>query len=780
MIHPSSTPDASSTATQSDQLSVRVTLCPRHTANDDSRLLLELRTQYVWCRVHRIASIILLLAVTGCASGLMSLPERGLLSGFPDLKKKKEASEVKKARLDNDFGTRADTPLLSEYISVQGNHLVVLRGVGLVTGLDGTGDDPAPSSLRSALQNEMNRRGIKNPSQILASKNTSLVVVTAYLPAMVREGQRFDVRVAVPPSSKTTSLKGGWLLETRLFEEQNVDGQSMKGHEYGVAGGAILTETGIKRDPGAISGELRRGTIPGGALSKTDRNLQIVLRSDKRGFRNSKRIAGAVAERFHDYNRYGQRNALAEAKTDTMIERKMHKRYRNNFPRYQQVIRSIAFNETDVARRMRMETLEESILNPATALQSSLQMEAIGDASIPFLKRAMNSDNFEVRFHAAQSLAYLGDGTGVAVLKQAVEEQPALRVYSLAALSVVDDADAVMALRDLMNADQLETRYGAFKALQELDPRDPSLRRATYENQFTLFLIDSTGEAMSHVTRRRNTEIVLFGADQPIRLPAVLNAGRNIRVIGDAGSSTIQVTKYSLELEEPARTTIPNRLADIIQACGEYGATYPDIVQLMIEAEQQHNLYGEFGIDRLPQAGRMYFRDEDGDGDAEDERRIGTPAMIPNLFDKLEDDELREQQHESDAQLEKLKFEDVSTSEEDTSDTERNAAIKAASQANSDGSADSGKQFTEPASSENRRRLQANALADEDFGRQPEASDQPDSRSQTQNSDEFSDGADTDFEDPGAEQVDMSRMDSGITSGMRKIFSNPFSKRQTP
>ena len=55
---------------------------------------------FFWQRINRLASIILLLAVTGCASGLMSLPERGLLSGFPDLKKK-SSDEVKKAKDDN-------------------------------------------------------------------------------------------------------------------------------------------------------------------------------------------------------------------------------------------------------------------------------------------------------------------------------------------------------------------------------------------------------------------------------------------------------------------------------------------------------------------------------------------------------------------------------------------------------------------------------------------------------------------------------------------------------
>ena len=215
----------------------------------------------------------------------------------------------------------------------------------------------------------------------------------------------------------------------------------------------------------------------------------------------------------------------------------------------------------------------------------------------------------------------------------------------------------------------------------------------------------------------------------------------------------MQVTKYSLELPEPARTTVPNRLGDIIRACGEYGASYPDIVQMMIEAEQQHNLIGEFGIDRMPQAGRMYFRDEDGDGQGDDERRIGSPAMIPNLFDKLDEDELRELEHESDEQLENLSFEDVSDSDDDSFEKEREAARETARNATS-GETQSAEKQQDQAISDQEDDQPGN-LTDEDF-------------TQINNS-----ASDTEV----VEEVDMSRMDSGFTSGVKKIFKNPFTKK---
>jgi hypothetical protein len=220
------------------QCAARFSANAMNTAQSTSDLFNHLPNSFL----RSILLSVLLITVSGCASGLMGLTGMDALSTrFSDMmdddKKKMAAREKEEDEEDNnDFETRVETPLLGDYISVTGNNLVALRGVGLVTGLDGTGGDPPPSHLRSELLREMARRKIPNASKILADPSTAMVIITAYLPAMVREGQKFDVRVALPPNSEATSLKGGWLLETRLAEEQAVAGQAtLKGHQYGIA-----------------------------------------------------------------------------------------------------------------------------------------------------------------------------------------------------------------------------------------------------------------------------------------------------------------------------------------------------------------------------------------------------------------------------------------------------------------------------------------------------------------------------------------------------------------
>ncbi|MEZ6133251.1 MAG: flagellar basal body P-ring protein FlgI [Planctomycetaceae bacterium] len=589
--------------------------------------------------VRRLLPVtVVLCGICGCASGLLNVTGANSFgSKFAGMLKDDESEQQAARKDDNDFETRVETPLLGDYTSVTGNNMVALRGVGLVTGLNGSGGDPPPSHLRQELINEMGRRKIPNPARILASPNTALVIVTAYLPAMVREGQTFDVRVALPPNSAATSLKGGWLLETRLSEEQNIPGKgNIKGHQYAVAHGAILTALGADGASKINSAMLRRGSIPGGAVSKTERDLEMIIRNEYRGLKTAKAIENAVSHRLHHYNRFGQRIPMAEAKTDTRIELKVHPLYRNNFPRYQQMIRSIAFRETDIAGRMRVESLSRELLQPETTARAALQLEAIGRDSISFLKAALASPESEVRFHAAQALAYLEDSSGAQVLKEAAENEPAFRVYALAALSVIDDADGILALRELLNSDALETRYGAVRALKENNPQDSSLGTIEFPHQFILHAVESTGPPAAHVVRYRSPEVVVFGTQQELRMPATLLVGDRIRIKGDAGDKEVTITKYELDAE-PVRQTSSTNLVEILRTVGTMGANYPDVVQMLLEAENQGNLAGELGIDRLPQAGRVFLRSHGQAEETPEEARLGTASLTPGLFDRVED-----------------------------------------------------------------------------------------------------------------------------------------------
>jgi hypothetical protein len=537
--------------------------------------------------------------------------------------------------------TSVDTPLIGEKTTVSGLNPIILQGVGLVTGLDGTGEDPPPSIYRDTIMDEMRRRNINNRLEILASPNTAIVLVRAYLPPLVRQGEHFDIEVSVPENSLTTSLNGGWLLETYLTEHALVPGQGiLKGHVYAKAAGPILVSTG-EGDEESRVGRLKRGRILGGGVAIKQRDLVLNVRSDFATIRNAMQIADQIGDRFYDYNKYGLREPLAEAKTNQRIELKLMPRYKDNYPRYLQVIRHLPFRETIVARQVRMQRLKDELNVPATAERAALELEAIGFDAVPILKTGLKNSSLEVRFQAGTALAYLGEAAGVESLAEAAREEPAFRIHAFAALAAVDAAEAHMALRNLLGEESAETRYGAWRALTTMDPDDPFVRGETLNDEFTLHAINVPGPPMVHLTRRNQAEIVLFGAVQRFHMPLAIRAGSHVLVSGQPGADSVVVSRY--EVGKPdQRQVVSTSIADVIRAAAELGATYPDIAGMLVQAERQRNLPGRLELDALPAAGRVYVRpDADvGTGPAGSPRRtrVGHRNQTPNLFGTPGDD----------------------------------------------------------------------------------------------------------------------------------------------
>ncbi len=578
--------------------------------------------------------------VIGCGSTGPRMPDMKMAFNKmnPWADDEKLARSQSPDEMDSPLETTVETPMIGDHTTIAGLNLVTLQGVGLVTGLDGTGSDPPPSHYREMMLDDMRRRNIKNPNQILASPNTALVVVRAYLPPLVSKGDKFDIEVRVPGESESTSLNGGWLMETYLSEQEIVPGQGlMKGHVFAKAQGPILVSTG-EGDKEDLAGVLRRGRVLGGGKSMTERDLTIFLRNDFRSFRNAKRIAERIGTRFFTYNEYNLREPLAEAKTDQRIVLKIPPKYKNNYPRYLQIIRNIAFRETDIAKRVRMEKLSEQLNIAKTSEKAALQLEAIGNDAIPTLLQALKNPSLEVRFHASVSLAYLEEPEGVRHLAQAAKEEPAFRIFAFAALASVDDAEAHLALRDLMSGTSAETRYGAFRSLSVLDANDPFILGEKLNEEFSMHVLDTTGSPLVHLTNRRFAEVVLFNADQEFETPITLEAGDHILITANAGSKKLVVSRY--ELGKPdQRKELPLTIAGVIRAVTDMGASYPDVAQMLVQADQQGNLPGALEIDALPKAGRAYFRPDPRNPDKPGRRaRVGNSGLVPNLFDVEEPD----------------------------------------------------------------------------------------------------------------------------------------------
>lgn len=514
------------------------------------------------------------------------------------------------------------TRLVGDYARPYGNNFIQIESVALVTGLANTGEDPAPSPQREALLHDMKTRAVQNPSQLLASPTTALVLVRGFLPPGVQKGDVFDIEVQVPSRSQTTSLRGGWLMETYLREMAALGDRIHEGHKMGIGEGPVLVDPSAEGEKDR--GLLVRGKVLGGGVALKSRSLGLIIGPDDKSVRLSSQIGEAINRRFHLYE-HGQKQGVAKPKTDEFIDLTMHPRYKHNISRYMRVIRSVALKETPAEQLSRIEMLERQLLDPITSSTAALRLEAIGLPAVKTLVKAVEARESEVRFYAAETLAYLDQTAGVAPLGRAAREEPAFRAYALAALSAMDDMTAYDELRSMLDVPSAETRYGAFRALWAMNPHDLLVRGENLKGQFSYNVISTSGPPMIHVTRSMRPEIVVFGTDQQLETPFILEAGQSILVKG-VDAETMVVSKFAVNQPDQKRT-VPANVDKLIRTIVELGGTYPDVVQALQQAKMAHALPGRFEVDALPDGDREYHRKDEGDrGQVE----VASPA--PELF----------------------------------------------------------------------------------------------------------------------------------------------------
>ncbi len=313
------------------------------------------------------------------------------------------------------------TRLIGDFARPYGNTYIKVESVSLVTHLANTGEDPGPSPQRETLLNDMKRRGVANPSALLASPTTSLVLVRGFLPPGVQKGDKFDLEVQTPGRSETTSLRGGLLMETDLREMAALGNQIHQGHRLGIGEGPLLVDPAADGDKDRAL--LTHARVLGGGVAVKSRSLGLVIGSEDKSVRLSAQIADALGKRFSVFD-HGLKQGVAKAKTDEFIDLAVHPRYKNNIARYIRVVRAVAIKESTADQISRLSLLERQLLDPITSSAAALRLEAIGLPAVKTLLKGIEAKETEVRFYAAEALAYLDQPTAVVPLGRARARNP--------------------------------------------------------------------------------------------------------------------------------------------------------------------------------------------------------------------------------------------------------------------------------------------------------------------------------------------------------------------
>jgi flagellar basal body P-ring protein FlgI len=509
---------------------------------------------------------------------------------------------------------------------------IKVEGVGLVAGLDNTGVDPPPSWYRKQLVDEMSKATVEKPEKYLTNPRFSMVIVRLTIPVGVSTKDRLDVQVEVPPGCGTTSLAGGYLLTTRLREVLLAGGSPKESFDVAFAQGPVMIGTPAKpNDP-------KVGRVLGGAKVKKNYPFTLVLKENKSSARNSKMLETVVNERFHEFEA-GHQKGVANAKSPQFLELKVPTLYHQNQEHYFRVVQLLAMVDSPELRERRTAAWAQDLTDPTKAGVAAMKLEGLGPGGIETLKAGLKNENSQVRFFCAESLAYLSDASGVDVLGETAVKNTNFRVYALAALAAMDQPPAHMKLRKLMDEPEIELRYGAFNALRTLDPHDPFLgqvrvldapkvepeddepsdamavaittsarRRNAPTDPFGLYVVDSEGPPLIHISRSRRSEIVVFGRQQKLYPPVVLDTG-SIFLNASDNDEKIEVSKIvpSRFGDQDVKLTTSLELAEVVRKTASLGATYPQIVAILEAAKRQKNISGELVVDAVPAANRVYL-----------------------------------------------------------------------------------------------------------------------------------------------------------------------------
>lgn len=191
---------------------------------------------------------------------------------------------------DMDFSRVNPAVRIKDITEVEGARGNQLTGVGLVTGLNGTGDN-SPMAVQM-MRNMMRNFGVTLDARSVRTRNLAVVALTANLPPYVRPGQTIDVNVNT--MGNASNLQGGVLVQSPL--------RAADGQVYAVAQGPVIV--GGSSAQGAAASRTQNvptaGRIPGGAIVEREvpadytMGGQVALLLRQPDFATSQRIADAI------------------------------------------------------------------------------------------------------------------------------------------------------------------------------------------------------------------------------------------------------------------------------------------------------------------------------------------------------------------------------------------------------------------------------------------------------------------------------------------------------
>ncbi len=532
----------------------------------------------------------------------------------------------KDARLRELMKVPKPPDLIRDASIVQGMNTIQVDGVAAINGLAGTGAAAIPSVYRDQLLEEMRRHEVQDPNHFLELNETALVRVRAYVPPGARRGDPVDLKISSPPRTEVTDLHGGWMLESRLRHQQVLQSSVRQSEVMIVGTGPVLTRA--DHDPATDAAYRIEGRVLGGGRIQISRKLGLILRPEFQHVKMASAITDAINRRFYFFDGTTRRG-IAKAIEDDYIEIEVHPRYRDNIGRMMAVVRAMGVAPESSATQTRLVNLGKRLSEPATSSDAALQLEGLGDSAIPTLLQGIKSSNPELRFYAAEALAYLDRPEAIEPLIESAVQTSAFRHPALLALQGMEQQLAIEGLARMMNESSLETRYGAFCSIRRRPDGRQHLNGRVVGTTFRMYEVAPDGPAAVIVSLREKPEIVLMGRPQALKIGSFLMGPSGLILKNDSEKpGYLRISRFQAG-QEDRLLIVPSSLAMVVEGIAEVGGGYGDVVAVLREAKKKGFLVDQLAIDPLPQSMRTYFRDDHHDGANEEDAAPEPDTALP-------------------------------------------------------------------------------------------------------------------------------------------------------
>lgn len=536
-------------------------------------------------------------------------------------KRKVELGVAAKVNSGADSASFRDTIGSLAYFEGMGSMRV--RGYGLVVGLgkNGSSDCPRPiyDRLVQALYKQhrfaggvVGEKGV-TPEQMIADRDTAVVLVQGEIPPAAVEGTRFDIHVSSIPGTQTKSLRGGRLYTADLDVFRDVGGDvSITGQTLARGAGPVFLNPFSGADSATQSSELE-GVILGGGVATKDRRVRLVL--SEPSYPRARQIQDRINAQFSAGAK------VADAQSPSYVQIHVPPEFKDDAGHFLALVRAMFLTRDPVFESTRAKELTAELQSPAAPhAQIAWCFEGLGRSALPVLGELYASKQDFVSFHAAAAGMRLDDHLACdAMAEHAMKTDGEFRYQAIRALGEARGMSAAATpLRKLLLDADPRVQIAAYEALVER--RDPTIRSVDVgPGNFMLDLIPAARANFIYVKRSKQQRIALFGEGQRCTPPLLYRSPDGAMTLSaedaDAALTVIRTVTASGSSSPPL--SAPAELSALIPLLGHaasvdadgralgLGFDYGEIVRALHQLCKTRAIAAEFTLEQ-PNAAELF------------------------------------------------------------------------------------------------------------------------------------------------------------------------------